>query len=684
MGLTVLEGSTFCICDEIGDLDGKTSGLFAEDTRFLSRLELRIGGARPLLLSSGKVEHFSAAFYLRNPVVPGLPQDTLSIARERFVGTGMQDHLILRNETAEPLAFELELEVGTDFADIITVKEHDFALGHPETARPLPPPAQARFDAAANQLVLEEATNGGAKTQVFFSQPGTIDGPRVVFQLELAPRQRWQLRVDVVPSLSGAEAHRMAVEHRFGAERVNVRESLETWRLHIPRLRVQSDDLRLAFHQSIADLAALRMRTGDGPGRLPAAGAPWFMTVFGRDTLITSLQTMLLGPELAIASLEALAELQAQRDNASIDAEPGKILHELRRGRAAKTWFGTYYGTVDATPLFLVLLSEAWRWTADAELVQRLREPALAALGWIDVYGDRDQDGFVEYERRTPRGLDNQSWKDSGDSQRFHDGSFARTPIAPAEVQGYVYDAKLRLAELARAVWDDAPLAQRLEAEAAALRLRFDERYWIEEHGGYYALALDGDKRPVDSLCSNLGHLLWSGIVPPERVETIANRLLGDELWSGWGIRTMSTADAAYNPLSYHNGTVWPHDTSLGAWGLARAGRAADVSTVAAALLEAARFFGWSLPEVFAGYARGETPFPIAYPTAARPQAWAAGTPVLLLRLLLGLEPDPATRELRTTAAGAPEWLEGLELQGVHAFGRSWDVAVTGGRVSVA
>ena len=371
------------------------------------------------------------------------------------------------------------------------------------------------------------------------------------------------------------------------------------------------------------------------------------------------------------------------RELVGVDAEPGKILHELRRGRAAETWFGTYYGTVDATPLFLVLLSEAWRWTADAELVQRLREPALAALGWIDVYGDRDEDGFVEYERRTPRGLENQSWKDSGDSQRFHDGSFARTPIAPAEVQGYVYDAKIRLAELARAVWDDPALAERLEAEAEALRIRFDDRYWVDERGGYYALALDGDKRCVDSVCSNLGHLLWSGIVSPQRVETIATRLLDDELWSGWGFRTMSTADAAYNPISYHNGTVWPHDTSLGAWGLARAGRAADVWTIAGALLEAARFFDWSLPEVFAGYRRGDTPFPIAYPTAARPQAWAAGTPVLLLRLLLGLEPDPASRELRTTAVGAPEWLDGLELQGVRAFGRSWDVAVADGSVTV-
>ena len=685
MGLTILEGSTFCICDEIGDLDGRTSGLFAEDTRFLSRLELRIDGSRPLLLSSGKVEYFSAAFYLRNPVVPGrLPQDALSIARERFVGVGMQDRLVLRNESAGPLVFELGLEVGTDFADIITVKEHDFALGHPETARPLPASAAVRFDPGGNQLVLEEAANGGAKTQVLFSQPGVVDDSCVRYALELEPREEWELRIDVVSSLTGDEATPDVVAHRFGEERGRVRDSLAAWNLRVPRLRTESDDLRHSFRQSVADLAALRLRTDDGMGMLPAAGMPWFMTVFGRDTLITSLQTMVLGPELASASLDALAALQAREDDPSIDAEPGKIVHELRRGRAAETWFRTYYGTVDATPLFLVLLSEVWRWTADAELVRRLQEPALAALGWIDHHGDRDGDGFVEYERRTLRGLENQSWKDSGDSQRFHDGAYALTPIAPAEVQGYVYDAKVRLAELAREVWADAALADRLEAEAAELRRRFDAQFWVDARGGHYALALDGEKRPVDALCSNLGHLLWSGIVPPERVDAVANRLMGDELWSGWGFRTMSTVDAAYNPLSYHNGTVWPHDTALGAWGLSRAGRTADVEQIAGTLLEASRYFGWSLPEVFAGFARGETPFPIAYPTAARPQAWAAGTPVLLLRLLLGIDPDPGARELRSTQTAAPEWLDGLELDGVRAFGRSWEVAVDGTRVVVA
>jgi glycogen debranching enzyme len=317
-------------------------------------------------------------------------------------------------------------------------------------------------------------------------------------------------------------------------------------------------------------------------------------------------------------------------------------------------------------------------------LMRSLKAPALAALEWIDRYGDRDGDGFVEYERRTPRGLENQSWKDSWDSQRFQDGRLAQPPIAPCEVQGYVYDAKLRTAELARAAWGDDELAARLEREAAALRMRFDAAFWLDQRGGYFALALDAEKRPLDSLCSNMGHLLWSGIVREDRVDAVARRLLDPELWSGWGIRTMSTADAGYSPISYHNGTVWPHDTSLAAWGLARSGRREEAWTVARALLEAAGYFEWSLPEVFAGFDRMETPFPISYPTAARPQAWAAGAPVLLLRVLLGLQPDPAAGRLVSDGAGPlPEWLESLELRYLPALGRRWNVVVQDGSVSV-
>src|SRR5436190_2742728 len=582
--LRILEGSTFCICDEVGDIVEKTHGLFTEDMRVLSRLCLTIDGKRPLLLSSGTVDYFSAACFLRNPLTDNLPLDAVSIKRERFVGDGMQDNLVLQNQTME--ALEL----------------------------------------------------------------------------------------------------RGAVERGFGTERSRVHDSLEVWQLRVPQIRGTWDGLRNAFGQSVNDLASLRMRADGQSGieRLPAAGCPWFMTVFGRDTLIACLQTLVFGPELAQAALRELAALQATEDDPSRDAEPGKIVHELRRGKCAAKWFDRYYGTVDATPLFLILLSEVWRWTDDTAFARELQEPALAALRWIDEWGDRDGDGFVEYERRTPRGLANQSWKDSGDSQRFRDGRLAETPIAPCEVQGYVYDAKRRTAELAREVWRDTALAHRLEREAADLKARFDDAYWVDERGGYYALALDGEKNRVDSLCSNMGHLLFSGIVPSVRVDAIVDRLMGDELWSGWGVRTMSSDDAAYNPLSYHNGTVWPHDNSLIAYGLARAARWPEAHRIIRTIITAAGHFGHQLPEVFAGLHRSETGFPIAYPTAARPQAWAAGTPVLLLQILLGLTPDPRRQVLETVAPlELPSWTGQIRLTGVRAFDTPWDVRVEDGRVRV-
>src|SRR5207237_403432 len=341
-------------------------------------------------------------------------------------------------------------------------------------------------------------------------------------------------------------------------------------------------------------------------GRLPAAGMPWFMTVFGRDTLITCYQTLLFGPELARSGLDVLAELQATEDDPTIDAEPGKIVHEVRDGKAAKTWFHTYYGTADATPLYLILLSEVWRWTDDAAMVRDLKEPALKALAWIDEYGDRDRDAF-------------------------------------------------------------------------------DEKFWTDRRGGYYALALDGEKRQVDALCSNIGHLLWSGIVQRDRVDAVVDALMGEELWSGWGVRTMSTGDAGYNPLSYHNGTVWPHDNSLCAQGLARHARWPEAQRIVRRMLGAAPHFGHQLPEVFAGLPRSDTPFPIAYPTAARPQAWAAGTPVLLLQSLLGLEPDRRRHQLETAAPEElPSWAgRSLRLSGIRAFDKQWDVRIERGRVAV-
>jgi glycogen debranching enzyme len=660
MALTILEGSTFCICDDRGDISGKTGGFFAEDTRFLSLFRLTVNGEPPLLLSSGKVDYFSAAFYLRNPHHRDLPQDSVAIVRERLVSDVMRDRIVVENVAAEPVAFELALEVGSDFADIFAVKEYDFALGDPAGAPPLPDPVEPELD--GDGLLLTDRAAGGARTLVVFSRLGEVDGGAVRYRVDLQPRERWELAAAVHPQTNG----RSPASQHLGED--------QPWKMRLPRFEASWGALERSFERSVADLEALRMRGGRaGMARLPAAGMPWFMTVFGRDTLITSYQTLLLGPELAYGALEVLAELQATEDDPSIDAEPGKIVHEVRHGKAAKAWFPRYYGTVDATPLYLVLLSEVWRWTRDDDPVRRLREPALRALGWIDGH-----EGFVAYERRTPRGLANQSWKDSGDSQRFHDGRIAEPPIAPAEVQGYAYDAKVRLAELAREVWGDEALAARLERDAAELQARFDDAFWTGEH---YALALDRDGARVDSRCSNMGHLLWSGIVPEHRVDQVVAALMDDALWSGWGVRTMSTADHAYSPLAYHNGTVWPHDNSLIAAGLARYGRREEALRIVRAMLEAASYFGYELPEVFAGLPREETPFPIAYPTAARPQAWAAGTPILLLQVLLGLRPEDGA--LVGAPGRLPEWVGSLRLRGVHTAGREWEVGVDDGLVEI-
>jgi glycogen debranching enzyme len=683
MQITILEGATFCICDALGDFSEPTDGFFDDDTRFLSRYRLTINGERPLLLSFGKVEYYSAAWFLRNPVTDGLGQDAVSLTRRRFVGDGMQEHIVCANHSDSPVEFDLGLDLGSDFADIFTVKAFDSALGDPLRAI-LPELVPAFYDEGENEFVFASPDDYTGRTQVLLSLRGEVEAGTVRYRVALAPRERWQLRVDVIAAQEGDGMVPRVAERHFGDELARVRESLAAWQLRVPQLRSTWDNLGHAFSRSVSDLASLRMRGMGHHGQLPAAGMPWFMAVFGRDTIITCLQTLLFGPELAQSALHTLAELQAQADDPAIDAEPGKIVHEVRNGRGARAWFPAYYGTLDATPLYLVLLSDVWRWTDDATLVRSLKEPALRALEWIDRFGDLDGDGFVEYQRRSEKGLDNQSWRDSGISQKFVDGTLADPPIAPAEVQGYVYDAKLRIAELARDVWRDRELAERLERDAAELARRFDEAFWIEARGGYYALGLDGQKRTIDSLCSTIGHLLWSGIVPPERVDAVVDQLMGEELWSGWGVRTMSSADAGFNPLEYHNGTVWPHDNSLIAWGLARYGRWPESHRIVRRMMNAAAYFEYQLPEVFAGFSRTETPFPVPYPTSCRPQAWAAGTPVILLQLLLGLEPDRVRHRLVSTASGEiPSWAGSLKLSGVRAFGTSWEVRLEDGIVRV-
>jgi glycogen debranching enzyme len=676
MQLTLLDGSTFVLCDGRGDLDGlaATAGFFAADTRFLSASVLTIDGDRGEAVAFEQSAPHVGVFELRWPA-------GLVVRRELFVGGGLQDAITVWNRSDREVEAVLALELASDFADIFAVKREVEDLGAPGTSEVAP----SRPERWRDPATVEFADEGfPARTLVHLvPAPDEADGGAARYRLRLAPGERWQLLVAVQWLLNGTpEIDGAALERRLRADRRDQDASLDAWWRSAPRLHAPADDaLERTWTRSLTDLGALRLRWTES-GMVPAAGLPWFMTLFGRDTLITSFQELLLGPQPAAAALRALAEAQADADDAERDAEPGKIVHEVRRGKTALVWTDRYYGTVDATPLFLVLLSELWRWSGDDGIVLELEGAARRALAWIDSYGDRDGDGFVEYLRRGTHGIDNQNWKDSYDSMVFRDGSLARAPIAAAEVQGYVYDAKRRAAELARRVWGDEETAVRLEREASALRERFDVEFWLEDRG-WYALGLDAEKRPVDALGSNMGHLLWSGIVPPARIEQVAARLTSGTLWSGWGVRTLAADETAFDPVGYHTGTVWPHDNSLIALGLAQSGRRAEAERIVKALLDCAPFFEHRLPEHFAGHERVGREAPGVVPTSARPQAWAAGSALLLLRAQLGLEPDPAARTLRAAGSGLPAWTDGLTLEGVHAFGRRWSVRAEAGAASV-
>ena len=452
------------------------------------------------------------------------------------------------------------------------------------------------------------------------------------------------------------------------------------WRAAAPVLHSESDLLDAVFERSVQDLVALRIhkRLRDEDLDLPAAGLPWFLSIFGRDTLITAYQSVCFGPRLSRGALLMLALQQGQRVDDFRDEEPGKILHEIRNGELTQLGtlpYSPYYGTSDATQLWLILLSEYWRWTRDDGLVRELRDNAYAALRWIDRYGDRDGDGYVEYQTRSTRGLGNHCWRDSWDGVQFSDGTIPPLPIATCEIQGYTYDAKLRMAELADGPLADPALAQRLRSQAQQLRERFNRDFWIERRGGYYAIGLDGDKRQIDTMTSNMGQLLWSGIVPPDRAGIVVRHLMSPGMFSDWGIRTTSKVDPAYNPIGYHMGTVWPHDNSLIAYGMARYGYRQEANRVIVAMIEAASYSENRLPEAFSGYERSFGRVPVPYPTACNPQAWASGAPLLFLRTMLGLEVRDGRIEVD---ADVPPEFGRVQLVGTNAFGKRWDIEANG------
>ncbi len=635
--LSVLDGSTFVVGDRLGDVHpdgGREHGFFSEDTRFVSRWVLRVGHTPLELLSLHQSAHFDAQFFLTPTVGPD-DQAPCSIVRHRLVDHVWMENVTVTNHLHEPARLRVMLEVGTDFADLFEVKngvvtDRNIHFTHDDESLTL------TYDHAAFHRSVTIAS----------SSPATISRTGFEYELDLEAGQQWSSSFTISPQAQQPGVRFARREPHGSLEDARARRSaeLETWLAQAPTLQADDPTLLRTYRASLSDLGALRIHPDLSKGAtLPAAGLPWFMALFGRDSLITSYQTLPYLPGLAATTLRVLAAGQATERDDFHEREPGKILHELRFGEltaCGQLPHSPYFGTADATPLFLVLLDEYHRWTGDDTLVRDLEGHARAALAWIEGSGDPDGDGYIEYAcRNRASGLVNQCWKDSWDSVQFADGTLAQGPIATCEIQGYAYDAQRRSARLAREVWNDSILSDRLEQRACDLQARFRRDFWIAERG-CHALALDGDKRQVDSLTSNIGHLLWSGILDANEAAATAGRLLDEQLYSGWGVRTLGTHEAGYNPLGYHTGTVWPHENSLIAAGLARYGHHEEARTIASAILAAAPAFEYRLPEVFAGFPVALTSVPVAFPTASRPQAWAAGAPLLLLSTILGLQPE--------------------------------------------
>ena len=668
----ILNGNTFVVSDARGDIEASLTdptGLFSFDTRFLSTWLLTVNGERLTSLSTDDLQYFEARFFL----VPGIGSvyvnTTLSVIRQRAVGDGFHEELSILNHDDAPVDLTVRIDADSDFADLFEVKDA------------LQKKGSYANRAEEGSLVLTYRRDSYERsTAISSSQPCTFDENGLTFAITIGPHAAWTTELDVAIEMPGQEqdGDGQSLAKQVKRPITNMAQNLARWLDEAPRLACDWETLVRTYRRSLVDLAALRFSPlTAGRHSLPAAGLPWFMTLFGRDSIFTSLQALPFTSELAATTLRELGIRQGTRIDDFRDEDPGRILHEMRFGEMTafeERPHSPYFGSADATPLYVVLLDEYERWTGDRKLVRDLEDEARAALHWIDAYANLQGNGYIAYKRRNAEtGLENQCWKDSWDSISYRDGTLPGFPRATCELQGYAYDAKVRGARLAREVWHDPAFATQLEKEAADLKRRFNRDFWVAD-GEYFAVALDVDGRQVDSLTSNNGHLLWSGIVDKSKAKAVVGHLMSDRLFSGWGIRTLAVGESRYNPIGYHNGTIWPFDNSFIAWGLRRYGFKDEAAVVAAGILEASPFFDGRLPEAFGGYPQSMTKFPVQYPTACSPQAWSTGTPLLLLRTMLGLVPmgdhlvvDPA---LPTTIGQ----LELLDIPGrwgrIDAFGR--------------
>ncbi|MEW6153294.1 MAG: glycogen debranching N-terminal domain-containing protein [Actinomycetota bacterium] len=672
--VTLVEGPAFSISGRSGDMLPDTpQGLFFRDTRFLSRFEVRVNDQRPEPLSAERTTPFSATFVQRSHPRSGQADSSLLVFRRRYVGRGMREDVAVHNYGEEAAYCSLELTLNADFADLFEVKE-----GRPRTDGDVQVDTVEGRDGLHHLLF--RYRRGGVHKGLRVSIVGSphLSDNIASFELIVPARGEWSTCLLFTPIIDQEE---IEPRYRCGipVEQAMPQARLEKWRREVPAVQTDYAPLQASVDQSAEDLGALRIFDPDFPERtVIAAGAPWFMTLFGRDSLLTSYMALILDPDLALGVLQTLARFQGRKVDPRSEEEPGRILHEMRFGEAPSLSLGggrVYYGTADATPLFVMLLGELRRWGLAPELVDSLLPHVERAMEWIEKFGDRDGDGYVEYKRYSDRGLQNQGWKDSWNAIRFADGRLARAPIALAEVQGYTYAAYLARAYFADEM-DDPSTAARYRAKAATLKDSFNRDFWIEDRG-WFAMGLDADKVPIDAMASNIGHCLWTGIVDQERAPLVAKSLLSDEMFSGWGIRTLAESMVGYNPISYHNGSVWPHDNALCAAGLMRYGFVEEAHRVIGGIIDAAVHQGHRLPELFGGTSRRDLPFPVSYPSSCSPQAWAAASPLLCLRTVLRLDPWMPHHKV-WMAPALPSWMNRLRIDRVPLGGRRVTVEVDG------
>ncbi|GGG58656.1 amylo-alpha-1,6-glucosidase [Kocuria dechangensis] len=631
--VTLVEGSSFCISASNGDIHPEhPHGVFCEDTRILSRWQLSVNG-RPLEPLAGETkEPYRALFAGRVPGPDGHADSPLIVERLREVGAGLTEQITVRNYSSAAAECVVALGVASDFADLFEVKEARIQRRWEETRRP-----------EGETLTIRAAWHGVSKGVVVSAGGADVTPEALTYRVVVPPHGHWSTTLSVLPTVGGSDPVAPFVRPDDGEVSPRDRRRQE-WVSRIPVLHIGNRSIERTLRRSYDDLGALRIEDPEHPERVVvAAGAPWFMALFGRDSLWASFMALSVDPSLAIGTIQTLADRQGRVVDPMSEEEPGKILHEVRLDVSSGLALGgksAYYGSIDATPLFVALLGEVSRWGYAAETIAALLPHADRALAWIRDYGDKDGDGFVEYARLNDQGLINQGWKDSPDGINFADGTRAEPPIALCEVQAYVYSAYLARSWMAYDA-GDRTLAAECRDRAARLKKQFNERFWLPDRG-YYAIALDRHKRPVDACASNMGQCLLFGIVDEDKAPRMVERLMSPEMFSGWGVRTLATDMGAYNPASYHNGSVWPHDNAIIAAGLLRYGFVEEAQRISTALLEAADYSEGRLPELFCGFSRETFTEPVPYPTACSPQAWAATTPVHLVKSLMGYFADVA------------------------------------------